>query len=99
MRHVHERWDGAGYPGHLRGEEIPYLARILAVADTYAAITMDRPYRPGAPGHQAYHELLAAAGTQLDPELVQAFRDVVVGKALPTVGAETAPSFDQVAAS
>lgn len=99
VRHVHERWDGAGYPGQLRGEEIPYLARILAVADTYAAITMDRPYRPGAPGHQAYQELVAAAGTQLDPELVRAFRDVTPGKAPPAVGGETAPTFDQAAAS
>lgn len=99
VRHAHERWDGAGYPGQLQGEEIPYLARILAVADAYAAITMDRPYRPGAPEQQAYQELLAAAGTQLDPDLVQAFRDVAIGKATPAVGAETVPSFDQAAAS
>ncbi len=77
VRHNHERWDGGGYPDGLKGDEIPYLARILAVADAYAALTLDRPYRGGVPGDQAYSELQAAAGTQLDPDLVRAFAGAV----------------------
>lgn len=77
VRHNHERWDGSGYPDGLKGEDIPYLARVLAVADAYAALTLDRPYRDKVPGGQAYGELQAAAGTQLDPELVRAFAGAV----------------------
>jgi diguanylate cyclase (GGDEF)-like protein len=69
----HERYDGSGYPAGLFGEDIPLLARILAVADAYAAMTIDRPYRAKLTGDQAKVELLQAAGSQLDPELVDAF--------------------------
>ncbi len=69
----HERFDGSGYPAGLLGEDIPLLARILAVADAYAAMTVDRPYRAKLNGDQAKVELLQAAGSQLDPELVEAF--------------------------
>ncbi len=57
----------------LFGEDIPLLARILAVADAYAAMTVDRPYRAKLTGDQAKVELLKVAGSQLDPELVGAF--------------------------
>lgn len=77
VRHSHERWDGKGYPYGLKGKDIPYLARILAVADTYAALTLDRPYRKALPPEMAYEELLAAAGTQLDPDLVLALARVI----------------------
>lgn len=73
IRHHHERFDGAGYPDGLAGEEIPLLARILCIADAYDAMTDDRPYRP-APGETfAVSELKRCAGTQFDPHLVDAF--------------------------
>ena len=69
----HERWDGLGYPTGLRGLDIPLLARILAVADTYSAMTTDRPYRVALDQGEAMGKLMEASGTQFDPELVQAF--------------------------
>src|SRR3972149_6769756 len=77
-RHHHERFDGSGYPDGLRGEDIPFLARILALADAFSAITLDRPYRRGLARHEAYAELQRVVGTQLDPELVKSFGRVVV---------------------
>jgi diguanylate cyclase (GGDEF)-like protein len=77
-RHHHERFDGSGYPDGLRGEEIPFLARILALADAFSAITLDRSYRRGLDRDEAYAELQRVAGTQLDPELVKSFGRVVV---------------------
>lgn len=71
----HERFDGLGYPQGRRGEDIPLLGRILAVADAYSAMTMDRPYRKALRPAEARRELLRAAGTQLDPQLVQLFLD------------------------
>jgi diguanylate cyclase (GGDEF)-like protein len=68
----HERWDGSGYPCGLKGDGIPYLARILAVADAYSAITLDRPYRAALSQEDALAELRRVAGTQLDPRLVDA---------------------------
>ena len=78
VRHHHERWDGAGYPDGLAGEEIPMGARIFAVADTLDAMTTDRPYRPALAWDEAVEEILAQSGHQFDPEVVQAF---VVGEA------------------
>ncbi len=71
--HHHERWDGLGYPSGLAGEAIPEGARIIAVADTFDAMTSDRPYRSALPSETAFTELQAVAGTQLDPRVVQAF--------------------------
>ncbi len=76
-RHHHERFDGSGYPDGLRGEEIPHLARILAVGDAFSAMTLDRPHRTGLPQEEAYAELQRVAGAQLDPDLVQAFGRVM----------------------
>lgn len=73
VRHHHERLDGAGYPGGLCGEEIPLGARIIAVADTFDAITSARPYRDAAPHQKAIGILRKEAGTQLDPDAVRAF--------------------------
>ncbi len=73
VRHHHERWDGKGYPDRLAGESIPSMARILAVADTYDAMTSDRPYRKGLAVEIALGEILKGAGTQFDPELSPAF--------------------------
>jgi diguanylate cyclase (GGDEF)-like protein/putative nucleotidyltransferase with HDIG domain len=72
-RHHHERFDGRGYPDGLQGEEIPHLARVLAVGDAFSAMTLDRPHRKGLPREEAYAELQRVTGTQLDPILVQAF--------------------------
>lgn len=69
----HERVDGRGYPQGLEREDIPLLARILAVADTYSAITSDRPYRTARSAEEARKELIRVAGSQLDPELVDVF--------------------------
>ncbi len=69
----HERWDGGGYPRRLKGEEIPFGARIFALADTYDAIISDRPYRNGKSPDEALQEILRCAGTQFDPKVVEAF--------------------------
>jgi putative two-component system response regulator len=71
--HHHERWDGAGYPHGLAGEEIPLGARIFAVADTLDAMTSDRPYRPALAWREAAGEIVAQSGRQFDPEIVRAF--------------------------
>ncbi len=72
-RHHHERWDGGGYPDGLRGEEIPLLARIVAVADAYEAMTSDRPYRKALSPEEAARRIGEGAGEQFDPEVVEAF--------------------------
>lgn len=77
VRHHHERYDGKGYPDGIKGEEIPLESRIIAVADTYDAITSDRSYRKGKTHEEAIEELKRVAGTQLDPELVEVFCKVV----------------------
>jgi putative nucleotidyltransferase with HDIG domain len=71
--HHHERWDGGGYPAGLSGQAIPTLSRILAICDTYDAMTTDRPYRASLGHAAAVEELARCAGKQLDPESVQAF--------------------------
>ncbi len=73
----HERWDGAGYPEGLKGEDIPIEGRILSVADTFDAIISDRPYRKGGPIERAVDELKLHAGTQFDPEIVEAFLELL----------------------
>lgn len=78
--HHHERWDGTGYPRGLRGEEIPLLARIVAVADAYEAMTSDRPYRPGLLPEEALERIRRGAGSQFDPEVVEAFVRVFARK-------------------
>lgn len=73
VRHHHERWDGKGYPDGIRGEEIPQVARLLAVADTFDAMTSDRPYRQGLSWEIALGEIGRSAGTQFEPRLAEAF--------------------------
>ncbi len=73
IRGHHERWDGNGYPDHLRGEDIPLEARILAVADTFDSMTAVRPYRKTPGFATAMEELQRCAGTQFDPEIIPAF--------------------------
>lgn len=73
IRHHHERVDGKGYPDGLKGEDIPFLARILCVADAYEAMVSHRPYRPALGHEQAVAELKRCSGTQFDPLVVKAF--------------------------
>jgi putative two-component system response regulator len=69
----HERWDGRGYPGGLRGDEIPLAGRIVAVADVFDALTHARPYKEPWPLERAVAEVLSQAGRQFDPRVVEAF--------------------------
>jgi ribonuclease P protein subunit RPR2 len=75
VRSHHERWDGAGYPDGLAGEEIPLGARIFAVADAVDAITNHRPYRSARSWADCRREITAEGGKQFDPAVVEAFRD------------------------
>lgn len=72
----HEKWDGKGYPNGLKGEEIPLASRILAVADTYDAMTSNRSYRKGLPHEVAYEEIKNCSGTQFDPAIIEVFLKV-----------------------
>jgi len=75
IRHHHESWDGSGYPDGLAGEAIPLLARLIAVADAYDAMTTDRPYRVSMSHEEAVTELRRNGGGQFDPRIVDAFID------------------------
>ena len=77
VRSCHERWDGAGYPDGLAGEEIPLAARIVFGCDAYNAMTTDRPYRGAMPREAAVAELVANTGSQFDPRVVAALMAVV----------------------
>jgi len=77
IRHHHERFDGTGYPSGLKGEEIPMVGRIIAVADAYDAMTTNRPYRVKLGHRDALDELNQNAGTQFDPGIVDAFLTAV----------------------
>ena len=71
--HHHERWDGKGYPLGLTAEAIPIAARLLAIVDTFDAMTTNRPYRPAVPASAAFETLVENSGTQFDPAIVQVF--------------------------
>lgn len=73
VRHHHERFDGKGYPDALAGDVIPFIARILAVADVFSALTTDRPYRRGMTSEEALEIIQLGAGTQFDPRVVTVF--------------------------
>jgi HD-GYP domain-containing protein (c-di-GMP phosphodiesterase class II) len=73
MRYHHERWDGNGYPYKLKGEEIPLIARVVSVADTYDAMVSTRPYRKGMDPKIAFDEITKYSGTQFCPTVVTAF--------------------------
>ena len=76
VRSHHERWDGKGYPDKLEGEQISRLARIVAVADAFDAMTSDRPYRKGMPAEAAFVEVEKQRGLQFDPECADAFLNI-----------------------
>lgn len=77
IRQHHERWDGKGYPDQLKGEEIPLGARVVGVCDAFDAMTSDRPYRRALSVEVACERLLAAAGTQFDPECAALLVDII----------------------
>ena len=73
----HERYDGTGYPGKLKGDEINCFARMLTVVDSFDAMTSIRPYQPKKSYSQATRELIRCSGTQFDPEIVRSFIDII----------------------
>ncbi len=81
ITHHHERWDGDGYPSGLKAFEIPFGARVIAVADSFDAMTSNRPYRKALPAFQAIQILLEGRGTQWDPYIVNAFVDMMLKRA------------------
>ena len=85
IRGHHERWDGAGYPDHLAGEDIPLTARVLCIADVFDALASDRPYRAAFPRDEALAIMKRDVGKAFDPDLFDRFLKVVVrpGLALP----------------
>ena len=78
----HEKWDGSGYPGGLKGGRIPILSRILSITDAYDSMIIDRPYKKGISKDKALKELERCAGTQFDPYLVEKFLEIIKGKTL-----------------
>jgi putative nucleotidyltransferase with HDIG domain len=77
IRHHHERWDGKGYPDRIGGEEIPFAARILTVADVWDALTTTRSYRPAYDARKAFGIMKEESGTTFDPELLPLFESVL----------------------
>lgn len=73
LKSHHERWDGRGYPCGLKGTDIPLFARVIALADTYDAMTSTRPYRKALPHEVAIQEIKRCSGVQFDPELAEIF--------------------------
>jgi HD-GYP domain-containing protein (c-di-GMP phosphodiesterase class II) len=74
--HHHERWDGSGYPGKLKGEAIPLWARVVSLADAYEAMTAGRAYSPAKSPEEALNEIIMFAGRQFDPQVVQVFEEL-----------------------
>ena len=77
VKHHHERYDGRGYPSQLKGEDIPYIARIVAVADTFDAMTSKRSYRDALPLSVVKEEIEKCTGTQFDPKIAPVFLDIL----------------------
>lgn len=73
----HEHWDGSGYPRGLRGEEIPFAARVFAVVDVWDAMRSDRPYRAGLPEDRVREHIHASCGILFDPQVVKTFLEIV----------------------
>jgi len=77
IKYHHERYDGKGYPNGITGEGIPLPARVIAVCDSFDAMTTDRPYRKAMSNNEALEEIKRCSGTQFDPEIVKGFEEVV----------------------
>jgi HD-GYP domain-containing protein (c-di-GMP phosphodiesterase class II) len=97
IRHHHEHFDGAGYPDGLAGHEIPFLARLIAIADCFDALTSVRPYRDALPRQAALDHLRSEAGKQFDSYLVETFEGVVESWCRPCTSMAAAGHFPLVA--
>ena len=75
--HHHERYDGTGYPSKLKGDEIPRLARMLTLIDSYEVLVRGRVYQPASDKESIIAELKRCSGTQFDPELTEIFIDII----------------------
>lgn len=103
VRHHHERWDGRGYPDQLKGEEISLIGRIIAVADTFDAMTTTRSYRKAMTFREAYDEIIRCSHTQFDPYIVSVFQKAYQARTLEAdllsqpsgTALETAASIDE----
>ena len=91
IRHHHEAYDGSGYPDGLKGDQIPLISRIVAVADTFDAMTTDRPYRKAKSKSEAIDELKRCTGTSFDPAVVVAFLENL-GEQQPAAEVESQPA-------
>jgi len=102
VRHHHENWDGSGYPDHLRGEEIPLGARVLAIVDGYDALTSNRPYRRELPHDYAVSIIREKRGIMYDPTIADAFLRIAsrlrTAPARPRVTAALVPWLRQASA-
>jgi putative two-component system response regulator len=90
----HERWDGAGYPNHLKGESIPLGARMLSVVDVFDVVTTDRPYKVAMSAGEARARIIEGAGSAFDPAVVAAFTELLDAHTefrLTAYGSESAP--------
>jgi HD-GYP domain-containing protein (c-di-GMP phosphodiesterase class II) len=92
IRHHHESWDGTGYPQGLKATGIPFGARVIAVADSYDAMTSDRPYRKAMPQAKAALILHEGRGKQWDPQIVDAFLQSIEVQVEPASASASAPS-------
>lgn len=97
IRHHHERWDGTGYPDGLAGEAIPRLARVVAIADVYDALTSERSYRPALSHEEAVRMIASEAGRAFDPTIVQVWLRLV--DAGPVVESAKMPPWSSMAAA
>jgi HD-GYP domain-containing protein (c-di-GMP phosphodiesterase class II) len=83
VRYHHESWDGTGYPDGLKGEQIPYLARIAAIAEVWDSLTCDYPYRPAWSISKALSYLEEQAGIKFDPGIIKVFIPIMMDKGVP----------------
>ena len=91
VRHQHERIDGSGYPDRLAGDDIPLGSRLIMVADSFDALTTDRPYRQAVGVVAAFAELIRCSGKQFDPTVVDAFRTLIDRRIEKEFGAQKGP--------
>jgi putative two-component system response regulator len=95
----HERWDGSGYPGGLRGEEIPLAGRICAVCDVFDALVSRRPYKDAWSPAEALAEIGRGSGSHFDPEIVRAFLPLAAELGLDRPGTDHRPGRDEQVAA
>ncbi len=92
IRHHHEWYDGQGYPDHIAADEIPLQARIITIADTFDAMTSDRPYRKGMPADEAIRIMEESAGSQFDPQILRTFKAIfTAGRLSPYLNNQRKP--------